>query len=69
MRGGYKKFGSERFDGGYNNGSYGSGDSYQTGGRGKKGLGADLHEISWDTSTLIPFEKNFYAPTAKVNAR
>ncbi|CAG0914664.1 unnamed protein product [Notodromas monacha] len=39
------------------------------GGGGKKELGENLKRIKWDISTLIPFEKNFYAPTTKVNAR
>ncbi len=64
MRGGSGRSygGSNRFDGGYQRDSYGGGDR-------KKNLGGNLKNIKWDVSSLIPFEKDFYEPTAKVNAR
>jgi superfamily II DNA/RNA helicase len=65
MRGGNDRFGSQRFNGGYSSNGGGGG-----GGRGKQGvLGANLQNIKWDVSSLTPFEKNFYTPTSKVNAR
>jgi hypothetical protein len=28
-----------------------------------------LRNIKWDVSSLTPFQKNFYTPTARVDAR
>lgn len=53
--------------GGYGGGGYGGG-GRGGGGRGND-LGADLHTIRWDLSTLPRFEKNFYREADSVRNR
>ncbi len=72
-----RRGGGDRFDGGYRppynlrDSSYprgGGGGGSSSGGR-RDGLGQNLRNIKWDVSSLTPFQKNFYTPTARVDAR
>ena len=70
-RGDYDNGGYGGYGGGYGGGGYGGG---YGGGRGDRyggggGLGANLKQVAWDETQLIPFEKNFYKEDPRVAER